>query len=442
MPTSIRSFRYRVAVAIILASPSTSPAQSPLTRVEQAIARSVDANNDSALALLERIVNLNSGTLNLVGVRQVGTILRGELDALGFMTRWDEGEAFHRAGHLVAEHSGIGPRILLIGHLDTVFEPDHPFQRFERIDQKRARGPGIIDMKGGDVIIIQALKALKAAGALDRMNIMVIMNGDEEKPGHPLALARQSLTDLAQRADIAIGFEDGSGDPHKAVIARRGVASWNLTVKGTAAHSSQIFREDVGPGGIFETARILQAFRERLMGQQYLTFNPGVALGGTSVALDSSGERGSAAGKSNVVAEYMSVTGDLRTLSADQLARAKATMRGIVAEHLPQTRSEIAFEDGYPPLAPTEGNMRLLHAADQANRDLGYDSVTATDPLKAGAADISFTAGLVPMAIDGIGLAGWDDHTAKEVADLSTLPMLTKRAAVLLYRLSQTNGTP
>ena len=135
MPTSIRSFHCWVAVAIILASPTTSPAQSPLTRAEQAIARSVDANNDSALALLERIVNINSGTLNLVGVRQVGIILRGELDALGFKTRWDEGGAFHRAGHLVAEHSGIGPRILLIGHLDTVFEPDHPFQRFERIDQ-------------------------------------------------------------------------------------------------------------------------------------------------------------------------------------------------------------------------------------------------------------------------------------------------------------------
>ena len=82
----------------------------------------VDAHNAEALALLERVVNINSGTQNFAGVREVGAIFRAAFDALGFKTRWVDGAAFQRAGHLVAEHRGTGPKILLIGHLDTVFE--------------------------------------------------------------------------------------------------------------------------------------------------------------------------------------------------------------------------------------------------------------------------------------------------------------------------------
>ena len=121
------------------------------------LVRYVDAHNDEGLALLERVVNINSGTHNLSGVREVGRIFRAELDALGFRTQWVAQDEVKRAGHLVGDHPGAGPRILLIGHLDTVFEPDSPFQKLERLDAKTARGPGIIDMKGGDVIIIQAL---------------------------------------------------------------------------------------------------------------------------------------------------------------------------------------------------------------------------------------------------------------------------------------------
>ena len=142
--------------------------------------RAVDAHNAEALALLERLVNINSGTMNFAGVRKVGDVLRAELDALGFKTQWVDGAAFRRAGHLVAEHSASGPKLLLIGHLDTVFEPSSPFQKFERLDDSTARGPGIIDMKGGDVIILYALRALKDAGLLDRMNVTAVFDGDEE----------------------------------------------------------------------------------------------------------------------------------------------------------------------------------------------------------------------------------------------------------------------
>ncbi len=408
-----------------------------MTPEEQALVAAVDAATPQALAVLERVVNINSGSMNFAGVRAVGDEFRRELDTLGFTTRWVDGAPFNRAGHLVADRQGSGPRVLLIGHLDTVFEPDSPFQRFERIDERTARGPGIIDMKGGDVVMISALKALHAVKALDRLRVTVVMTGDEELTGEPLATARAALIDAAKSADIAIGFEDGPGDPKTAVIARRGTTGWQLRVKAKPAHSSQIFREDIGSGAIYEAARILSGFRETLAGEPHLTFNPGVMLGGTAVDLDTALARGTAAGKENVVAAQAVVMGDLRTLSSDQLEGAKERMQKIVAASLPHAESTIAFEEGYPPLAPSPGNERLLALYDQASRDVGAGPVTAVNPDRAGAADVSFAAAHVRMIIDGIGLMGNSDHTPQETADLSTLPSQTKRAALLLYRISQ-----
>ena len=415
-----------------------APAQGGrVTPEEQALVTAVDAANPQALALLERAVNINSGSMNFAGVRAVGDVFRGELDALGFTTRWIDGAPFNRAGHLVAERPGRGPRVLLIGHLDTVFEADSPFQRFQRIDERTARGPGIIDMKGGDVVMIHALKALHRVKALDSLHVTVVLTGDEELTGEPLPVARAALIDAARRADIAIGFEDGPGDPRTAVIARRGTAGWQLRVKAKPAHSSQVFREDIGSGAIYEAARILTGFRETLAGEPHLTFNPGVILGGTSVDLDTALARGTAAGKENVVAEQAVVMGDLRALTPDQFERAKERMLKIAAASLPHAQSTLIFEDGYPPLAPTAGNERLLALYDQASRDIGAGPVTAVNPDRAGAADVSFAAGHVKMIIDGIGLMGHSDHTPQETADLSTLPSQTRRAALLLYRLGK-----
>jgi glutamate carboxypeptidase len=409
----------------------------PLQTTEREIVRSVDAHNAEALALLERVVNINSGTQNFAGVREVGKAFRAELDALGFTTQWIDGTPWHRAGHLVATHPGSGPKVLLIGHLDTVFERDSPFQKFQRVDARTAKGPGVIDMKGGDVIIVFALKALEAVGALRTMDINVVMTGDEEDPGELQSLARAPLIAAAKGRDVAIGFEDGPGDPDYAVTARRGTAGWELRVKGTPAHSSQVFRPDIGPGAIYEAARILNAFREKLSNEEHLTFNPGVIVGGTSVTFDATQARGSAFGKTNVVAEQTVVSGDLRTLSKAQLDHAKKSMQEIVAAGLPHTQAAITFDEGYPALAPTEGNAKLLAVYDRASQDLGFGSVRAVSPDKAGAADVSFVAGAVTMIMDGVGLMGHDDHTAGETADLSTLPSQTKRAAITLYRLSK-----
>lgn len=416
----------------IAATASAAP-----SAAERALVKRVQAQQESSIALLEQIVNVNSGTRNFAGVRKVADMLRPRFEALGFQVRWEDGAAFGRAGHLIAEHPGRGRHVLLIGHLDTVFEPDHPFQRFERVDAQTVRGPGTSDMKGGLVVALAALTALKETKALDGMHITMVMTGDEEDSGRPLSLARASLVAAAQAADVAIGLENGADDPQTALTARRGYTGWQIDVKARSAHSSQIFTDEVGAGAIYELARILHTFYEEMHGEELLTFNPGLIAGSTQLNFDPQVLRAETFGKDNIVAPVAVATGDLRTISAEQLQRTQERMRKVVAASLPHTSATLTFRDSYPPMPPTEGNRKLLSMYDSVSRDLGFGPVTAVDPRRAGAADISYVADHVEMAIDGVGLLGHGNHTPDEVADLRTFPIQAERLAVLLLRLNR-----
>lgn len=412
-----------------------------LSTVEETLSVYIDTHHDSALQLLERVVNINSGTQNLQGVREVGDVFRQRFEALGLETEWVDGSNWNRGGHLVARNfksSNSGPRLLLIGHLDTVFQIDSPFQRYEVLPDNIASGPGIADMKGGDVIILQALSALAEQDLLSAMNITVYMTGDEESigPSENQGMARAHMVSAAQQADIALGFENGDGNPATAIPARRGYASWELHVKGKPAHSSQIFQQEVGAGAIFEISRILSSFYQELAGEQYLTFNPGVIIGGTELDFDSDESRGNAFGLSNVVSQDAIARGDLRMISAEQTQRARATMEAIVARNLPSTNAEFRFDEGMPPFPDSESNRRLLGYFSQVSQDLGFGEVSAVDPSRAGAADISYVGDYVDMAIDGMGMGGANDHTVNETGDLESLRIQAKRAAVLIYRLT------
>ena len=409
----------------------------PLSKVEKQILARIDLDGPDAINLLETVVNINSGTMNFKGVKKVGDTFADEYRELGFSTTWIDGAPFKRAGHLIASYGNSGVRLLLIGHLDTVFARDSPLQRYHPVSVYKVKGPGITDMKGGDVVMLYALKSLQASGVLDQFSVRVVLTGDEEKRGRPLDIATRALIDAGIWADIAIGFEDGDGDPETAVISRRGASGWQLEVSGRPAHSSQIFGEGYGVGAIYEAARILDQFRETLSAEPMLTFNPGLIVGGTESELNTALARGSAFGKNNVIAKTTRVVGDIRTLTPEQLARSQAVMKNIVANNLNETSASIRFLDGYPPMAPSEGNRRLLAIYNQISLDLSMGEVTAVDPRKAGAADISFVAEHVEMAMDGLGLMGSGGHTNEETADMSTLKQQTKRAALLFYRLSQ-----
>lgn len=406
-------------------------------RKEKKIIKAVDKYEEQAISLLKKVVNINSGTMNFEGVKKVGSLFQKELDKLGFKTQLTNGEAYGRAGHLIATRKGKkGPKFLMIGHLDTVFELESPLQEFTMQNDSIMKGPGVADMKGGDVIIILAMQALKDAGLLDDMSIEIIMTGDEEKSGSPLELSKKDLIDAAKRADIALGFENGDNNPKTIVVARRGSTDWELKVTGNPAHSSQIFTDDIGAGSIYETSRILNEFYLQLAKEKDLTFNPGFIIGGTTLKPNADGTGGSAYGKTNVVSQETIVRGDLRAVSLDQLKKAKATMKRIVSENYPKTKAEINFGEGYPPLSLTEGNTKLLGYFNTVSEDLGFGSVTAVNPRNAGAADISFTSEYVDMAIDGLGLTGGGgDHTINETGNLNTVAVQAKITAVLMYRL-------
>ena len=422
-------------VAALLAVP-LSASTAPKDAVERKLITAVRKSDDKAFKLLEQIVNINSGTLNTEGVRQVADFVSPHFEALGFSVRWEDGRTYGRAGHLIAERAGRGPHVLLIGHLDTVFEPEHPFQRYE-VHGNKASGPATADMKGGIVVALAALEALQEQRALDDLRITVVLHGDEEDAGTPIESARATLVEAAKAADIAIGLENADDDPRTAIVARRSSSRWQLKVSGTSAHSSQIFTEQVGAGAIYELARILHRFYEELRGEDYLTFNPGLVAGSTQLDYSSEPLRAQTSGKDNIVAPEAVASGDLRAITLQQREQTKEQMRKIVSENLPGTRATIEFDDSYPPMAPTEGNKKLLTMYDEVSRDLGFGPVTAVDPRKAGAADVSFAADHVEMAIDGLGLLGGDSHTPQEFADLTTFQTQTQRLAVLLYRLGK-----
>jgi glutamate carboxypeptidase len=426
---------YRWLISLLL-SLGMVPAGAALDDTERSIRQAVVEGNTQALALLEQAVNINSGTMNAEGVTAVGQLFDQAFREAGFSTRWVPGAAFGRGGHLVADYGTRGPKVLLIGHLDTVFAKNSPFQRFERLDEQHAAGPGITDMKGGNVIILQAAKALAAAGVLDSLQLRVVLTGDEESRGRPLELANAALLEAGDWADIALGFEDGDGDPGTAVTARRSSSSWQLKVRGKPAHSSQIFRDDIGFGATLEAARILNGWREALSAIPNLTFNPGLLMAGTDIDHDAENTRGTVFGKGNVIAQTAVATGGMRAISPEQIEQAESLMREIAADNLAQTSAELSFKHGYPPMAPRPSNDRLLEAFSAISEELGYGPVRAVDPRRAGAADISFVADRVDAAMDGLGLMGEGGHTVDEVADLRTLPQQTERAAILLYRIA------
>jgi len=408
-----------------------------LSRTERKIVEKVKSLDEASISFLEEVVNINSGSLNKKGVKEVGTVFNQAFKEIGFQTRWiDMPEEMNRAGHLFASIDGNrGKKLLLIGHLDTVFEENSPFQSFERLNDSMAYGPGANDMKGGDVVVLFALKALADLNLLKDSSITVAFTGDEESTGKPLSISRKDLIDAGKAADIALGFENATGFDN-ATIARRGASGWQVEVQGKRAHSSGIFNERVGAGAIFEMSRILNAFYEEVRGEEYLTFNPGTLLGGTFVEYDKQTSSGEVFGKTNVVAQKAIVNGGLRFISEDQKENARAKMREIVSQNLPQTTAEIHFTDSYPAMGPTEGNEALLEQLSEVSQDLGFGPVSGYDPGRRGAADISFVANDVD-GLDGLGTMGNGAHTPQETVNLKTMNALIQRTAVLIYRLTR-----
>jgi glutamate carboxypeptidase len=420
----------------------SAPASAALTPAERAMISTIDSEQQRTTALLEAWVNQNSGTHNFAGVEAVRRMVEPEFKALGFKTQWIDMKAAGRAGHFVARHAGDrnGKRLLLIAHLDTVFEPDSPFQRWQR-EGNVAHGPGAGDDKGGIAVIVAALRAMQRAGTLKNANITVFLTGDEEDAGNPLTISRRDLIAEGKQADVALDFEDLStedtpnGPVDMGSIGRRSAGSWTLTVTGHSAHSSGVGKPGVGYGAIYELVRILDAFRRELP-EDKLTYNVGLVGGGQTAALDPGKIRLEATGKTNIVAATAIARGDLRAISQEQIDRTEAKMRAIVAQPLPGAKAEISFDEkSYPPMPPTEGNRGLLAKLNGVNADIGLAAMGELDPSERGAGDISFVAADVNGLV-GLGPGSSGSHTASETVDIPSIFKQAKRAAILMSRLS------
>ena len=417
-----------------------------LNKEEQKVIDYIDANMPRAIALLKESVNINSGTLNIAGVKKVGEIFAREFEKANFKTQWiSMPDSLRRAGHLVAT-TGFNhesevkkktkrKKLFLIGHLDTVFEPDMPANPFTMLNDSTATGQGVNDMKGGDVVMIIALQALHAQGLLKDADIIAYLTGDEEHAANPREISRGDFIERAKQTDIALAFEGANG-LNSVATARRGASGWSLNVKGKTGHSAGVFTPNAGYGAIYEAARIVNEFRVQLSTEKYLTFNPGVFIGGSEMNYDASKSSGAAIGKTNIISPSATVTGDLRFLTEEQKINARKKMSAIVANNLAGTKATIKFTDGIPSMAPTEGNNKLLEVISGVTKDMGLGLTMAGDPGSRGAGDISYIAAYVDC-IDGLGASGKGAHAPGETINLKELPFLIKRAALTIYRLSK-----
>lgn len=407
-----------------------------LNKTEQKILAAIETDMPATLNLLKESVNINSGTYNIAGIKKVGDLYASELKALGFTIEWIAmPDSIKRAGHLVAYRKGKkGKKLFLIGHLDTVFEPDMPPNPFTLLNDSTATGQGVNDMKGGDVLVIAALKSLYQQGLLDDVSITVYFTGDEENAGNPKSITRGDFINRAKQHDIALGFETATNLSIVAT-ARRGASDWRLEVEGKQAHSAGVFGA-AGYGSIYEAARIINTFREQLSKEKYLTFNPGLFIGGSDVLYDTTKQKGEVTGKTNIISPKTVVIGDLRFLTAEQKNKARAMMRKIVSKNLPGTKATIYFKDGIPSMPPTAGNNALVTIINKVSLLLGYGEVKAGNPGSRGAGDISYVADYVDC-LDGLGASGKGAHAPGETINLNEFPKLIKRAALIIYRLTK-----
>ena len=423
-----------VSAAIAVFIPAAADAA--LSPAEQVMVKTIDSEQARTIGMLQRWVDQNSGTMNVAGVEAVRRMIEPEFRELGFKTQWIDMSAVARAGHLVARHIGArrNRRLLLIGHLDTVFEADSPFQRWVS-DGSSAHGPGAGDDKGGDAVIIAALRAMKAAGTLSKANITVFLTGDEEDAGRPLAISRKDLIDEGKRADAALDFEDLAVKDglDMGSTARRSDGSWTVSVTGKSAHSAGVGADDYG--AIYELARIIDQFRRDLP-EDKLTYNVGLLGGGQAVSLDPGKIRLVAKGKTNIIAATALARGDLRAISREQIDRTEAKMRAIVAQPLAGAHAEISFDpDIYPPMPPTTGNRELLAELNGVNRDMALAEMGELDAADRGAGDISFVASEV-SGLAGLGPTSSGSHTELETVEIPSIFKQAKRAAILMSRIT------
>ncbi|MFL5679949.1 MAG: M20 family metallopeptidase [Chloroflexota bacterium] len=384
----------------------------------EAIESIVRASLPSFLADLEQLVNTDCGSYTKSGVDKVGAWVGATFERLGAVVEHREHATL--GGTVIGTWEGrpdSGPRVLLIGHMDTVFDEGVAAERPFRIEDGVAHGPGVTDMKGGllaGIYALGALRALSGDGSLPFERLVYVANPDEEI-GSPSSSPH--IRELAANSDLCFVLEcaRANGD---IVSARKGIVDARLTVHGRAAHAG--VEPEKGRNAILEAARLvreLQALNGRWPG---VTVNVGVISGGT---------------RPNVVAERCSLEVDVRATARAQLEEAEAAIRELTASTIvPDTRIELTEMGRHWPMEKLERSGRLVDHAQAIARRLGFE---VHDAATGGASDANTTSGLGVPTIDGLGPIGGNDHSPSEYLDVGSIVSRTALLAGLLLSVAR-----
>lgn len=358
---------------------------------------------DDYIEALEELVNIDSGSYTPEGVNRVADRCEARFRAHGWSVeriphRPAEGDL--QLGDLLIGRleGGGGPRVLMIGHMDTVFDPGTAAERPFRIEGTRATGSGVSDMKGGLLLGFVAVEVLQEAGFRGFERITYVNNPDEEI-GSPFS--RATIAELATEADVALVLESGreNGD---VVSARKGVSDFTIEIVGRAAHAG--VEPERGRSAILEAAHktiALQALNGRWPG---VTVNVGVIRGGT---------------RTNVVPERCVLEVDVRSPQEETLRAVEAEVERIAAEHtVPDVTATARRHAWHRPMEKQEGGARLAALAAAVAADLGFE---LRDTATGGASDANTTAAAGVPTLDGLGPVGGDDHGPREWIDLSSV---------------------
>ncbi len=382
--------------------------------LNEVVLEAVDAREGALLAFLETIVNMESPTESKALTDRVGDVLERQARELGFTTERDPQPVFadnRICRHVPKQPQGL-PRVLLIGHFDTVHGEgsirDWPF----RIADGRAFGPGVFDMKGGLAIGLFALEALREAYGEIPLPTTFIFNSDEEI-GSPES--RRIILAETAKHDLALILEPGLDGP-ALTIGRKGVGIWHIDVEGIEAHAGM--EPEKGANSIVEAAHktvAVQALQDMAAGT---SVTPGVVAGGT---------------KPYVVPGRTRVTTDIRVTTAAEQSRVTEGLERVTAEtHVPGTRATLTGSFHRPPMEPSAASMRHVKRVQAFARALGF---AMGAERCGGASDANLTAAAGTPSVDGLGPHGGRAHSREEYLEVASLRIKTRILASFLASL-------
>lgn len=365
------------------------------------------------LQLIEKLVNIDSGTYVKEGIDRVGAILKKEYEKLGFTVEVREEEKY--GNNLIVQHKdAVDPKIILVAHMDTVFPLGTAAERPFRIEGDRAYGPGVVDMKSSQVELLYAIKALQQTGSESYKNMLIILNSDEEV-GSPTS--RPLIEEKSQGKEYALIMEPARKDG-SLVSARRGGGSYTVIVKGKAAHSG--IEPQKGRSAIEELAHKVIQLNALSDYEKGISVNVGLIEGGSSI---------------NTIPPIAIAHVDIRISEMHQAKYLEEKIKEICATtDVSGTQIILKGSISRPPMEKNEQTQSLLHLIEEVGKEIGLQ---VFDTATGGGSDASFTSATGVATVDGLGPVGGNAHSEDEYLEIKTLPERTLLLAKTIDRLSK-----